>query len=315
MRPTDFNSLANYCMQELGAPVIDIHVAEEQVVNRLEDAIDFFQEFHYDASERTYLKYQIRGNELQVSNSSAFIPNDILTGSVSGAVIKVINIKDSQTLNVGKVVGTFINGETITGSLSGANAVVGTYTVGDIENGYIPVSLAVTGVTKVFPYGLASGSSNNQFSIQYQIRLEDIYALQSSEVSDYTRMREHLSTLDFLLTGEKQFRFNKKQGRIYIDTDWKNEMRPGQYILVECFRVLDPVQYGSMFNDRMLKKLATAYVKKQWGSNMKLHSGIQLPGGVTISGQAIFDEAMQEIKEIEQEIKDTYMEPPMMISG
>ena len=124
-----------------------------------------------------------------------------------------------------------------------------------------------------------------------------------------------MATLDLLFSGQQPIRFNKLTNKLYVDWDWQNDIEPDQWIVVEGYIITDPVAYTRVWNDRMLKKLATAYVKKQWGNNMKKFGGMQLPGGVTMNGQQIFDEATAEIAQIEQYIADTYQEPPRFLVG
>lgn len=318
MKPSSISTLADYCMQQLGAPVIDIHVAEEQVTNRIEDALDFFQEFHVDATETFFLKHQVRANEIAVASATAFKPGETITGTVSGAKVAVIGLKTNGILNVATPVGAFVVGEDITGEQSGANGTITSYTTGDIDNGFVPVSDAVTAVSAVYPVNSISANNGNVFSDAYQMQIQSLYDLTNGStigVADFARTKQYMNTVDFTMSGTKSFRFNKRVGKLYIDMDWKTEVVPGDYIVAEAYRVLDPVEYKSQFNDRMLKKLATAYVKKQWGSNVKLHSGIVLPGGITVNGQAIFDEAVSEIADIETEIRDTYELPCMPMVG
>jgi hypothetical protein len=252
-RPNSFDSLSLYCLQQLGSPVIDIHVADEQIQNRIEDAFDFMREFHGDACEKTFLKHQV--------------------------------------------------------------------TTDDITNGWLPVGTSVTAVTTVFPIS-GSENTNSQFSASYQIKVNDIYSLQSSSgslatggLAYYEATKQYLNMMDGVLIGQQQFRFNAKVGKLYIDFDWSENVNPGDWILVECVAIVDETVYTSIYNDRMLKKLATAYIKKQWGNNLKLHSGLVLPGGVTMNGQEIYNEAIDEIDKIEEQIRDTYQLPPMFLVG
>jgi hypothetical protein len=321
MRPNSITSLADYCMQQLGSPVIDIHVAEEQVQNRIEDALDFFQEFHDDATERTYLTHKVRGNEIATVSATSFVITETVTGAVSGATA-VVNSIVAGILIVSTPVGTFIQGESITGSKSGANGTLTSYTTGDIDNGYLPVGAGVVAISDVYP--IVGTGSTSQFSYSYQLKLQDLYSLQynggngiggSGGLAQYEETKEYLNTLDSVLTGVKLYQFNRRKSQLVIDMDWKNTVQPGSYIVIEAFVIIDPALYTSMFDDRMLKKLATAYIKKQWGSNMKLHSGIMLPGGITINGQQIYDEAMQEVENIENQIRDTYQDPCGFLVG
>lgn len=315
MKPNSISTLQTWVLNQLGAPVIDIHVAEEQLENRIEEALDFFQDFHSDGTERTYLQHQITGNQIATPVATSFTIGEMVTGSVSGAFASVIT-KSNGILTVGTPTGTFIVGETIVGNQSNVSGLLNSYTTGDIDNHYITVSPDVTAIMNVYP--VTSSISNSLFSASYQMKVEDLWALQNQgmggDLSDYERTMEYLNTLDSVLTGEIPFRFNKRTSMLHLDMDWST-VSVGDFIVVEARKIVDPNTYTSLFNDRMLKKLATAYVKRQWGSNLKMLSGIQLPGGVTINGQQIFDEAIEEIEQVENQIRSTFEEPVMFLVG
>jgi len=110
-------------------------------------------------------------------------------------------------------------------------------------------------------------------------------------------------------------RFNRHTNKLFIDWDWQTKVDTGEFIIVEGFVIIDPDAYNKVYNDRLLKKLATAYIKKQWGNNMKKFQGMQLPGGITMNGQQIYNEAVDEINNLEQLIRDTHSEPPNFIIG
>lgn len=321
MRPNSFDSLATYCFQQLGAPVIDIHVAEEQAQNRIEDAFDFFREFHGDATERMLLKHQVTDNQITIPQATSFKYGEPVVGAVSGTTANITAIS-AGLLQVDTPIGAgFIVGETITGSQSGSSGTIGTYTTGDIDNGFLPVGNAVVAIVQVYPI-TAGSNSNSQFSASYQIKVNDIYSLQSSSgslatggLAYYDETKQYLNLMNDEFLGEQIFRFNSKTGKLYLDFSWRDNVNPGDYILVDTFSVVDEDAYTAIWNDRMLKKLATAYIKKQWGSNLKLHSGIVLPGGITIQGQQIYDEAMEEIEKIEDQIRDIYQEPAGFFVG
>jgi hypothetical protein len=127
--------------------------------------------------------------------------------------------------------------------------------------------------------------------------------------------QQHIRTLDLLFSGETPVRFNKHSNKLYIDWDWNYSIQVGEFIIIEGTIVLDPNEYNDVYNDRMLKKLATAYIKKQWGANMSKFAGMQLPGGITMNGIQIFQDAVAEIKELEEEIRTTFQEPPQFLMG
>jgi hypothetical protein len=212
-------------------------------------------------------------------------------------------------MNIGNLQGTFVSGEVLTGETSGFSRALATtsfYTAGDIQNGYIPIPDAVTGVIRVLPVnGPSSGlnNRNNMFDLIYQFRLNDMYNLLGADMIYYTQVQQHLSLLDMLLVGNRSIRYNRKMDKMYIDVNWEEVFDPGDYIIIECYRVLNPNEYTQVYNDMFLKQYATALIKRQWGENMKKFGGIQLPGGVILNGGEIYGEAVEEIKQIEEEMQ------------
>ena len=184
----------------------------------------------------------------------------------------------------------------------------------DMTNQYVTVSDGLIGATRVLKVG-GNKMAMNMFDLRYQLRLNDLWDLSSTSYVNYSLTMQHLATLDLLFTGETPIRFNRLTNKLYIDMDWGADIAVGEYIIIEGFVVTDPSAYTRVWNDRLLKKLATAYVKKQWGINMKKYAGMQLPGGISMNGQVIFDEAVKEIAEVEQNIRDTYEAPPAFLVG
>lgn len=244
--PASREELKDFCLRQLGYPVVEINVDDVQVEDAIDLALQYWQDFHYDGTERTYLKHQL--------------------------------------------------------------------TQENFDNGWIQLGTNILGATRIFPVG-GTNQSMSFFDLRYQLRLNDLWDLSSSSYTNYALTMQHLRTLDMLFSGETPVRFNKINNRLYIDMSWKTDAEVGEWIIVEAFIITDPVAYTKVWNDRMLKKLATAYVKKQWGANMKKFKGMQLPGGITMDGQTIFDEAVKEIEDTETYIRDTYQEPTQFLVG
>lgn len=242
---TSREELKDYCLRRLGAPVIQIDVAEEQVEDRVDDALQYFTEFHYDGVERIYLKHQI--SQTNIDN-------------------KFIDIQDPLVISVNRLI-----------AFSSANI--------------------------------------NMFDIRYQVRLNDFYNFNNVSMIHYQITRQHLALLDFLFNNEPTIRFNRKQNRIFVDLDWTADVVLGDFLLFDCWRALDPEQWNTVYNDRMLKNLSTAMIKLQWGNNLSKYNGIALPGGVTLDGQKIKDEAEEEIEEIKHLIETGYQLPPEFFMG
>jgi len=315
--------LQDYCLRRLGAPVIDINVDEQQVSDRIDDALQFWNEYHFDGVERTYVKHQIVGSNLKLTTNIAesFQKNETVTGSTSGATATVDSVS-GQFIYIEQVKsGTFQASETITGSETGTTGTLHAtnhYTEGDIEKGYIPVSNNILGITRVFNFGGAATNNTRDgqlFDLMYQFRMNDLYNLMGADMIYYSVVQSHLTTLEKLLAGERQIRWNRKTDKLYIDTDWDKTYNIGDFIVAEAVAVLDPATYTEVYDDMFLKKYATALIKRQWGENMKKFNGIQMPGGVTLNGLEIYQEAAQEIINIEEEMQKNYELPPSFMIG
>lgn len=243
--PESREELKDWCLRQLGHPVIEINVDDDQVEDRIDEALQYFQQFHYDGVERTYVKHQITSD--------------------------------------------------------------------DIENHWIPIDDNIISIIKIWPVS-STNASINMFDLRYQLRLHELYDFTSTSYVNYVLTMQHIRTLDMLFSGEQPIRFNRHTNKVYLDSNWAM-LQAGEWVIAEGFVIIDPEAYTKVYNDRMLKRLSTAYIKRQWGTNMKKFQGMQLPGGVMMNGQQIYDEAVQEITELEQTIRDTFEEPPQFLLG
>lgn len=314
MIPNSKDTLARYCLQALGAPVLDIALDEDQISDRIDDAIQFYTEFNSDGLERGYYIHRVRGNSMVIGNTAPFADGELITGSTSGATTKFFYAENATNLWVDNPTGTFLVGETITGSISGASDVIASYTTGDLQNGYVTVPDHIVAVLQMFPFD-ASTSTNSVFDIRYQLRLSDLYSLQSAQLIQYEQIQYHLALIENIFVGDKPIRFNKNTNKIYCDIDWRNEVLIGEYIIFEVYGALDPEEFTKIYNDRSLKKLATAYLKKQWGVNLSMYDKIALPGGVFLNGSQILQDGIRESQEAEDMIRDSYEEPCSFFIG
>jgi hypothetical protein len=316
-KPTTRAQFKDYCLRKLGHPVVQINVDDDQVDDRIDDALSFFNDYHFDGTEKIYMKHQ--------------------------------------------------------------------FTQQDIDRKWIYCPDAVTFVTGVLPFD-GSNSSVNMFDLRYQLRLHDLYDFTSVSYVSYEITMQHIRTLNLLFSGTPQFRFNRKQNKLFLDIDWERDATVGEYVIMECYRKLEPSDvlltgtitgttssnvitgYGTTFDqdvlendfillgdgqnvqiskitspnqitivgnlvanvsnttitkqgtsdvwdDRMLKKYATALIKRQWGENLKKFGGIQMPGGVTLNGKEIWDEAVEEIKDIEEDMFNFNSLPSEIFTG
>ena len=303
------SGLKEYALRSLGAPVLEINVDDDQIEDRIDEALDYWKLYHYEGVEQIYLKQQVRASEIVLTTSVAanFRLAERITGATSGATAEVCQ-ESSRTssgtlLLVRNVTGTFTSGEAIAGANSGTTATISTITLREYDNRYIEVPDYVWGVTKILSAGQAS-SSKNIFDLQYQLRLNDLYDLTSTSLIYYKTVMSHLALLDLELNGHQGFRFNRLNGRLYLDANWQTDFILGDYIIVQGYRAMDPTTWSKVYNEPWLKHYVTALFKKQWATNIKKFSGIQLPGGVTLDGDKLYDEATTEIKELEDELQN-----------
>jgi hypothetical protein len=234
MAVTTRQTLIDYCLRALGEPVVEINIDDQQVEDRIDEAIEYFRQYHYDGIEKIYLKYQVTSD--------------------------------------------------------------------DVTSKSIPLNDLIYGVTRVFPVAAGTSTSKSIFDLQYQLRLNDLYDLTSTSVIYYSMVMSHLALLDLTLNGHPLYRFNRLTNRLYIDENWVENIPAGSFILVECYRALDPAVAPRMYNENWLKHYATALIKKQWATNLKKFQGLQLPGGVSIDGDKLYAEAQDEIKDLENDL-------------
>ena len=278
-KPTTRKELVDYCLRQLGAPVLEINVADEQVDDLVDDTLQYFNERHYDGVEKMYLKYKITEDDINRGRS---------TGTTGVGIV--------TTTGTANVVG------------------FGTTTFNFYEtSNYIQVPDSVIGVEKIFKFD-TSTISGGMFSIKYQLFLNDLYHFNSVDLLTYAMTKSYLEDIDFLLTTEKQVRFNKRQDRLYLDIDWKSQTKD-TYLVLECYRALDPESFSQVYNDSFVKKYLTALIKKQWGQNLIKFQGVKLPGGIELNGRAILEDGQRDLEDIKQRMSSEYELPPLDFIG
>ena len=312
-KPNSRQSLIDYSLRALGAPVIEINVDENQLEDRVDEALQFYQEYHSDSIVRNYRKHLVTNSSLTVADSSVFEVGNAVKGETSGAIAFIVSIPDSTTIRYDDVTvsGAEFVVETITNGSE--STTVSAVTKGDIENGYVEVPDSMIFVNSIFPIQ-ASTSSTGFFSIEYQMHLNDLYNLRHPGVLiDYEMTKQYMALIDLKINGMSQrSTFSRHQNRVYIEGD---DLREGIYIIVEGHEILDPDTYTDVYNDMLLKKYLTALIKRQWGLNLIKFEGMQLPGGVTLNGRQIYDDATQDIEKIEETMQLTYEKPIDLFMG
>jgi len=238
--------LKTWCLHQLGWPVVEINLDDEQIEDAIDDAFEYMYEFNTDGIEQTYLKHQL--------------------------------------------------------------------TSGDVANTYIEVSDAVVGITRIFP--VTGGNARmNMFDLRYQMRLHDLWDFTNTSYVNYTLTMQHIRMLDMLFTGEQPIRFNRHTNKLYIDWDWGQDVNVGEWLIIEGYVIVDPATYPRFYNDRLLKKLATAKIKTIWGQTLSKYDGMKLPNGVTLRGPQLYVEGTAEVAAAETEIRNSYERPPPFIMG
>jgi hypothetical protein len=302
--------LKQYALRALGAPVLEINVDDTQLEDRLDEALDYWNLYHYEGVEQMYLKHMINASLLTVTDSAGIPPISTHLINEEGGKCEVIRQWNKESTSTVWTVKNVEGDWTVAGSAikDVANqagptlGLVGSMVLGEVDNRYITTPDYVYGVTKILNIGQAS-SSKNIFDLQYQLRLNDLYDLTSTSIVYYKTVMSHLAMLDLELNGHPLYRFNRMQNRLYLDVNWATDVLVGDYILIQGYRAVNPTDFTKVFNEPWLRHYVTALFKRQWAINIKKFSGLQLPGGVTLDGDKLYIEATKEIQDLEDELR------------
>jgi len=248
--------LQDYCLRRLGHPVIEINVDDEQISDRMDDALEYFAEYHFDGVEKVFLKHKI--TQVDIDN-------------------EYIDMTDPDS---------------------------------DVTGQEYPDGGPVLSVRRVLPVANFNAFQTGFFNEEFQLRLNDLNTFTGSSLINWSMSLSNFSMVDYLFTVNPTVLFNRRQNKLFIETDWANKFDVDDFLIVECYRILDPTTNVEVYNDLFLKKYCTALIKRQWGENLKKFEGVQLPGGVTLNGKTIYDEAVEEITKIEEEMNLKWELPP-----
>ena len=279
-KPATRQGLIDYCLRKLGAPVLEINVDDDQIDDLVDDAIQFFNERHFDGVERMYLKYKLTQADIdrgQAKNTDGvcIVTTSATSTSIAGYVTTTANWYETSN--------------------------------------FIQVPDSVVGIEKIFKFD-SSSISGGMFSIKYQLFLNDLYHFNSVELLQYAMTKSYLEDIDFLLTTDKQVRFNKRQDRLYLDIDWGYESAD-DWLILDCYRALDPNSFTQVYNDVFLKQYLTALIKRQWGQNLSKFKGVKLPGGIEMNGGEILQSAESELDALRSRMTTEYELPPYDFIG
>ena len=261
--PTSKTTFKSYCLRNLGFGVIDINVSDDQTDDRIDEALQYFAQYHYDGVEKMYLKYKITQTDIDRARS-----NDTTTSADTSDSTITANFQEGKN--------------------------------------FIPMPSAVVSVSNIFNFDEAQ--TNSMFDIRYQLRLNDLYDFSSTSIINYQMTMQQLDMLSHILTGEVPIRYNQHQNRLYLDMAW-DQMTVDEYLIIECYRKIDPDTYVDIYDDIYLKRYATALIKRQWGANLSKFNGVATLGGVSMNGEQIYSQAIEEIQRMEEEIKLTFETP------
>ena len=278
-QPASRTDLINYCKRQLGAPVLEINIADEQVDDLVDDALQYFHERHFDGVVQTFLKYKITQDDI-----------DRGRGKGSNNPVGIVTTTATSTVGISS-----------------------TFSFEENSN-FLQIPPAVLGINKIFRFDGSNTVTNNMFSVKYQLFLNDIYYWGSTEILTYAMTKRYLEDIDFALSTEKMIRFNQRTDRLYLDIDW-GSMSVDDYIIIDCYRLIDPDTHTRVWNDSFLKRYLTALMKRQWGQNLIKFQGVKLPGGIELNGRQIYDDAEKELAIIREQMSNTYELPPYDMIG
>jgi hypothetical protein len=274
-QPSSRAELKEYCLKQLGKPVLEINVDDDQIDNLMDDAIQYFHERHYDGIDRVFLKHKLTPATKSTISQSGPVGSATTSGSIVGAGLTSL---------------TYVEGVN-----------------------YLPLPDTIIGVNNILKIN-SSSVSDGLFNIKYQIFLNDVYYYGALDLLNYAMVKRYLEDLDWLLNPETQIRFNKLNHKLYLDIDW-SQVGENEYVIIDCYRIVDPADAPKLYNDWWLKKYLTALIKKQWGQNMIKFNGVLLPGGVQLNGRQLYDDGVTEVEKMEQQLKNEYELPPLDLIG
>jgi len=279
-KPATRQQLIDYCLRRLGYPVLEINVDDDQIDDLVDDALQYFQERHFDGVERMYLKHKLTQEDLDRGRAK----------NTDGVGIVTTTAISTNVNGYGNVTSDFYE-----------------------TSNFIQIPDSVIGIEKIFKFDTSS-ISGGMFSIKYQLFLNDLYYFNSVELLQYSMTKSYLEDIDFLLTTDKQIRYNKRQDRLYLDIDWGAQSLDTWFI-IDCYRILDPDTFTNVYNDSFLKKYLTSLIKRQWGQNLIKFRGVKLPGGIELNGREIYEDAERELADLKQRMSTEYELPPLDFIG
>lgn len=272
-----------YALRQLGHPVVEVNVADEQLESVLEDTVSYFQNRHMDGVEKVYLKHKITEDLIKRVGGR----NDD-----NGVGIVTTTSRDQTIVGIGSTVQHKF----------------------EEDSNWIAVPDHIIGVEKIWKID-SRAISTNMFSVNYQLFLNEIYYFSSTEVLNYTMTKRYLEDLNFILHPDKQIRYNRRRNRIYLDTD-QSSLKVDDYLIIQCYRALDPSEVGNrVYGDIFFRRYFTSLLKRQWGQNLMKFQGVKMPGGMELNGRQIWEDGTAELEKLESRMNMDYELPPLDFIG
>jgi len=238
--PSTRAELKEFCLRRLGKPVIEVNIDDDQMEDRIDEALAYYQDYHFDGSERTFLKHVV--------------------------------------------------------------------TADDKTNNYISITDGnIIGVVNIFDIGDAT-STNNLFNVRYQIALNDLYDLSRYDLVPFYMNFMNIRFIEEILIGKQPLRYNRHVNKLHIDMDW-GKVEVGNYLIAEVYAKINPETYSDVYADRWLMRYTTSLFKVQWGQNLSKFVGMQLPGGIQFNGDQIYQQGVEDKRNLEQEMISSFSLP------
>jgi len=320
-QPTTKAEFKEFCLRKLGKPVIDINVSDEQADDRIDEALSYYHDYHFDGVEKTYFKHKVSNSVLKLTTSTAedFTVGEVIT-SAGGAKARVASTSGSEITYTKPTTDTaFAHDETITGEDSNTTATIESsansgITKGIFELGYIEIPDNIIGAVNLFTPESNVGIGSGIFNAKYQFVLHNLHDIINYNMTHFYMSMANISLLEDMLVGAVPLRYNRHTNKLFLDTNL-DSLSLGTHVVIEAYQVVDGTTYTDLWKDRFLQNYATAKIKYQWGSNLTKFNGMTLPGGVQFNGEQILSDAREEIQRLEEEMASSYSLPATDMIG
>ena len=315
-QPTTKKEFKEWCLRKLGKPVIEINVDQDQVDDRVEEALSYYWDYHFDGAERTYYRHELKGSYLTVGDATGFSVDDTVTGATSGASAKIISIEDNNIYYKTLIDDDkpFQSGEEVTSTSQTTPTAISSIYKGLHEAGYITMPENIIGAINVFDLGSNITAGSGMFNVQYQFVLNNLHDIVNYNLTNFYMSMMNLQFMEELLVGMTPMRYNRHVNKLFLDTK-HSRLEIGTFVAIEAYKIVDPDVYQDVWKDRWLQNYASAKIKYQWGSNLTKFNGMTLPGNVQFNGEQILNDAREEIQRLEEDMITSYSLPVMDMIG